>query len=314
MSKKRRKRPSRPEPRPKVATEAEVEEAPSRSGMPGFLGWLAPRTGDTPFPPIGRSIGRGLLVAGSALPVLAVSFGFAFLAWLALVALGLEGPAGRIVDIGALPPVGPYFDALNGVTMFGYGAPGLLVSLGFILVRAAYLAVLAGLIVVRLEGEWTPFEGVRRGLRAYPTVLAVNLICLSMMITGSVVLPFLGPGLGFLGSVLILIAALFFFAFAPAAAIREERPTVETIRRSGRAAMMPGSRHVLMCLLYIFLGLPVLVALSPSGSELTVNPTIAAWVYGLLATFVHSAFLAAFSYRWMAVEDEVPEQPVRRRR
>jgi len=89
---------------------------------------------------------------------------------------------------------------------------------------------------------------------------------------------------------------------------------VETLRRSGRAALMPRSRHILMCLLYIFLALPMLLAFAPEGNFLTVNPSIRAWVYGLCASFIHVAFLAAFSYRWMAVEDEVPERPVKRAR
>lgn len=254
------------------------------------------------------------MAAGSSAAVLLVAFGFVFLSWLGMVALGLEGPPGRMVDLAALPPVSTYFDALDAITIFGFGMGGLFVSMGFMLVRAVFVAVLAGMLVQRLEGEGSVAEGAVRGLRAYPVVLAANLLGMSMMLAGSVILPFFGAGLGFLGSILILVAALFFFAFAPAAAIRERRGLMETLRRSGRAALMPGSRHLLMCLLYIFLTLPVLVALAPGGSFLTVNPSVAMWAYALLATFVHVAFLAAFSYRWIVVEDRVPEQPVRARR
>jgi hypothetical protein len=69
-----------------------------------------------------------------------------------------------------------------------------------------------------------------------------------------------------------------------------------------------------MCLLYIFLTLPILVAAAPGGALLGVNPTLATWVYALVCTYVHLSFLAAFAYRLMAIEDEIPEQPVRRRR
>jgi hypothetical protein len=312
VSKKRRKPRSgkRPAPRPQAVIEDTV--APPRPSVPGFFNWLTPRTSETVFPSVSRSIGRGILVVGSSALILGGTFVFVFLAWVGLVALGFEGPPGRIVDLAALPPISTYFDALNGVAIFGYGLAGTLASLGFLLLRALVVAVLTGLIVVRLEGEGTTLEGVLRGLRAYPTMLTVNVIAMVSMLVGSFVLPILGAGIGFLGYVLLLVAVLFLLAFAPAAAVREERPVMETLRRSGRAAMMPRSRHALMCLLYIFLALPLFLAFAPQGNLLTVNPSIRAWVYGLCTSFVHVAFLAAFSYRWMAVEDEVPEQPVKR--
>jgi hypothetical protein len=64
---------------------------------------------------------------------------------------------------------------------------------------------------------------------------------------------------------------------------------------------------------YLFLTLPILVALAPSGNLLTVNPSVAMWAYALLCTFVHMVFMAAFAYRWMLAEPHVPEQPVRRK-
>jgi hypothetical protein len=38
------------------------------------------------------------------------------------------------------------------------------------------------------------------------------------------------------------------------------------------------------------------------------------WAYALVCTFVHLSFLAAFAYRLMAVEDEIPEPQARSRR
>lgn len=317
MSKKRRK------PRPRAAperpaqerpAEAAPEQRPRRSEVPGFLGWLAPRAVGSSFPPIRSALGRGAVAAGSSAIVLVLSFAFVFLAWLGLVGLGLEGPPGRLVNLAALPPISTYFDALNGITIYGYGALGLGVSLGFLVVRSAFIAVVTTVIVQAFEGGGSPLEALRRALRAIPVVLAVNIMSLSMMISGSIFLPFLGAGFGFLGSILILVAALFFFAFAPAAAVREDRSLLETIRRGGRAALMPGSRHLLMCMLYVFLALPILVAFAPGGSLNSVNPSLAMWVYGFATTFVHVAFLAAFAYRWMGVEAEVPDRPVKRRR
>jgi hypothetical protein len=45
-----------------------------------------------------------------------------------------------------------------------------------------------------------------------------------------------------------------------------------------------------------------------------VNPSLATWVYALVTTFLHTALLAAFTYRWMAIESRVPDQPVKIRR
>jgi hypothetical protein len=86
------------------------------------------------------------------------------------------------------------------------------------------------------------------------------------------------------------------------------------MRRAARASLMPGSRNLLFAMFYVFLSLPLLVAFAPSSSDLTVNPSLATWVYALFANVLHVVFLAAFTYRWIAGEPDVPEQPVKRRR
>lgn len=312
-SKKRRKAKAKSGYRAVAPVETLPAPARQRSEVPRMLGWLSRGSGDSPFPSIPRSLGRGFVTIGSSPVLLVLPFLLLFLAWIGLVALGLEGPPGRLVDMLAIPPIGTYFDALNGVTIYGFGSAGLVAATGFLIVRALFLSILTGLVVERLEGQRMSLVGILRGLMAFPTVLAVNILGLSMLIAGSVILPILGPGLGFLGSVLTLVAALFFFVYAPVAAIRERRGLQETLRRAARAALMPGSRHVLLCMLYIFLTLPILVALAPGGNLLTVNPSAGMWAYALLSTFVHMAFLTAFAYRWMVAEPDVPEQPVRRR-
>jgi hypothetical protein len=269
---------------------------------------------DSPFPPIGRSLVRGLVIAGSSLEVLAVVFVLLFVLWIALIALGLEGPPGRLVDLLALPPISTYFDALNGVAIYGLGSVGFVAATGFIVVRSVILAILAALVVRELEGGGPLRDALVRGLRAIPVVIAAGILALSAMILGSVLLPVLGAGLGFLGSVVTLVGAMFFLVYVPIIAVRMNLGATETIRRSGRAAMMPGSRHLMLCLLYVFLTLPILVALAPGGGLLGVNPSIAMWAFALVCTFLHVGFLAAFAYRWIQAEDQVPEAPVRVRR
>jgi hypothetical protein len=254
------------------------------------------------------------VVAGSSLGVLAGAFVLVFVLWVGLVALGLEGPPGRLVDLLALPPISSYFDALNGVAIYGLGGVGYVAATGFIVVRAVILSFLAAAVVQQLEGGGPIEDVLLRGLRAIPAVIAAGVLTLSAMILGSLLFPVLGAGLGFLGSFLTLVGAMFFLVYVPIVAVRMDLGVAETIRRSGRAAMMPGSRHLILCLLYVFLTLPILVAAAPGGSLLGVNPSIAMWAFALVCTYVHLGFLATFAYRWIEAEDHLPDAPVRVRR
>ena len=317
MSRKRKRpagyRPGAP-PAARAAPPA-AAEATAHPPVPRGLGWLSRTSSDPSWPSIGRAVGRGFITVGSSALVLLSAFVLVLVMWLALVLLGLEGPPARLVNLLALPPISTYFDALNGVTIYGFGPMGFIAATVFLLVRSVVLALLTALIVQIFEGEGTVGEALGRGLRVVPVTIAVNLITLAMMVSGSMVLPILGPGLGFLASVLTLVAALFLFVFAPVVALREPgTPLLEVVRRGARAALMPGSRHLLMCLLYIFLTLPILVALAPGGVLLGVNPTLATWIYSLVCTYLHLSFLAAFAYRLLVVEDEIPDKPVRVRR
>src|SRR3990172_1668980 len=88
---------------------------------------------------------------------------------------------------------------------------------------------------------------------------------------------------------------------------------MESLRRSRRAAMLPGSRHLLFCVLYFFIALPVVVGFAPGGSDITANPTLATWIFVLAVNVLHLGFMAALSYRWIVAEPSVPQKPVRRR-
>jgi hypothetical protein len=60
--------------------------------------------------------------------------------------------------------------------------------------------------------------------------------------------------------------------------------------------------------------LPVVFLAAPEGARFGVNPSVAVWVIALVASFIHLGFLAAFAYRWVEGEDEIPAEPVRIRR
>ena len=88
MSGKRRRRPARPRPAPVEAepTETAVESAEAREPRRGFGGALFGSSGSV-MPPIGRSLGRGLLAIVSSPVLLAIAILVPLLAWLALYAL-----------------------------------------------------------------------------------------------------------------------------------------------------------------------------------------------------------------------------------
>ena len=76
-----------------------------------------------------------------------------------------------------------------------------------------------------------------RGLRAIPTVLAIQVLSFSLIVAGNLIFPVLGPGIGFLGFVAALVAGLFFLGFAPTAQMRQRRgsrgvdPALRAVRR-----------------------------------------------------------------------------------
>ena len=314
MTAKKRRRPQRPRPaaEPETTVEAEdfeQEDAPHRRRFgSGLLS-----CGPSAMPPIGRSLGSGLLAVVSSPILLAIAVVVPLLAWLTLLALGFEGRPSLLVDVLALPPISTYFDLGTGESLLSLG-PSFLVFIGVaVLLRSLLYGLVAGMIVETLEDGQISKWGLLRGVSAIPTVLAVNLLSFSLILASNVIFPVLGPGIGLLAAIGALVGGLFFLGFAPTAAVRQQRGVVESIRRSGRAAMLPGSRHVLFCAIYFFIALPVVVGLAPGGSEITANPTLSGWIFILAASVLHLAFMAALAFRWIGVEPAVPEEPVRRR-
>ena len=314
MSNKRRSKrrpppPKRPEPTPEPTPVAE-DPPPRRQGL---LSSSMFSSGPSPMPPLGRTLGRGMLAVIGQPVIVIVTVVLVALAWFALLAAGFEGTPGRLVAVLALPPISTYFDLGTGSAIFGI-APGLLVFLGVTLVlRTLIVTALTGMVLESLEDDRVSMYGILRSVRALPTVLAVHVLSFSIIIAGNLILPILGPGIGFLGFVAVLVAGLFFLGFAPAAAIREGRPVLDEIRRSARAAMLPNARHLMFCALYFFLALPVLVGLAPGGTLITANPTLITWTFAFVVNVIHVGFLAALTYRWVVVEPVVPEEPVKRR-
>ena len=312
MSGKKRRRPARPRTAP-AEVEVEPTEPPPEPRRP-FGGALFGPSGASVMPPVGRSLGRGLLAIVSSPALIAIAVIVPLLAWLGLYALGFEGRPALLVDVLALPPIATYFDLGTGESLLGLG-PSFLIFTGLaILIRGVLYALLAGMIVESLEDGRVSSWGLLRGVAAIPTVIVVQVLSFTLILGSNIIFPVLGPGIGLLAAVASLVGGLFFLGFAPTAAVRQRRGVVETVRRSGRAAMLPGSRHLLFCGLYFFVALPVVVGLAPGGGEVTANPTFFGWIFVLAASVLHLAFMGGLAYRWIVAEPAVPEEPVQRRR
>lgn len=317
----RRRRPRRRASHPPAGREP-VEAGIGSGGGPSGDGDARPRglftrglRAPSPFPPLGASLARGLLaVAGSPL-LLATPLALALLLWLGLILLGLDHVPRVLANVLAIPPISSFFDLNIGVTIYGLSGGALTFTVGATVVRSVAWAALAGMIVEAVEGGRVSTAGGLRGLRALPSVLLGNFLALAALLVGQLVLPaFLGPTIGGLGFTVALVAGLYFLVFVPASAIREGRPARETVRRSARAALLPGPRHMLMVFTYFVVSLPVLVGFAPDGGVITANPSLLLWAYVLIGTLVHVVFFAGFTYRWVAVEGQVPERPLRTRR
>ena len=99
------------------------------------------------MPPIGRSLGRGLIAVVSSPVLLAVAILAPLLAWVGLHALGFEGRPALLVDVLALPPIATYFDLGTGESLLGIGPTFLIFTGAAIVIRGVLYALLAGMIV-----------------------------------------------------------------------------------------------------------------------------------------------------------------------
>jgi hypothetical protein len=295
------------------ATVGGESEAPSRPGLFGGVFGRRP-TGPSPLGRLTTALGRGFLVVGGSWPILLVSFVALFGEWAVLIALGTRTTPRFLVTSMALPPIGSAIDYQSAQALGG--TAGIVVGFALLVSRAFVVAVLTGLIIGVLEGRRASLRDARRGLRAVPFVVAINVVGLSALLVGGSLLQVLGFGLQFLGNVMLITALLHFLGFVPAIAIRERLGLMDTLRRSRAAVSLAGGQQFTFCLLYVvalLFVLPLVGTLNESGGLITANPSVSAWLYGMVATYVNVSFLAALSYRWMAAEPHLATEPVRRR-
>lgn len=306
---KRRREGGQPQPRP-------VSDAtsPTKQSRPGLMASMfsARSAGSSNMPRVRTSFARGLAVTLST-PVLLVGVvAGVFLVWVVALALGFQGPASAMASALAMPPIGTYFDLQLATRIFRVADTGtlLLGALPFVIGRSVVVGVILGISVEVLETGRATLAGARRGVLVAPMVLIVTLIELGFLFVANIVGQIAGQGLSLFIGIAAITGAVYLLGYAPVAQLREGRGVLESLSRSFTAARIPGSSALAMALLY---AVPSLFLQGPVGG-VGVNPSPQLWVFVLLVNILHVAVIVTYAYRWMCIEDEVPEPPTRRRR
>jgi len=262
-------------------------------------------SGTTNMPRVRTTFVRGLVVV-LAIPAIVVAAVLGvFAIWLAALALGFQGPATIMANALAMPPIGTLFDLNLTARIFGAADAGslLLGLIPFELVRSVVIGVLLGVFVEVLESGRATVAGARRGLLVAPMVFVVTVIEIGFLFVANVLGQIVGQGLSLFVQVAAIAGAIYLLGYAPVAQLREGRGVLESLTRSSLAARIPATSALAMALLY---GVPALLLTTPVGG-LGVNPTPLVWLFVLFVNVLHLAVLATYAYRWMCVEDEVPE-------
>jgi hypothetical protein len=267
----------------------------------------------SPYPPLRTTLLRAVRALAASPAIRLLALGFVPLFWLGLVAAGLEVFPRTFVEALALPPISSFYsDWLIPASIYGQSVVLLVATIVATVVRALVWSVLVGMILEALEFGTVTWVGVLQGLRAFRSILAIMLASVLAIILSIQVLPIVLGSIGILAFTFVLAGGIYLLPFAPAAAVRGQLRPGEAMRRSARAARLPGSRHVVLTILYFFVVL-LLVAFVPGGAIVTANPPLAEWLWVLGGTVVQMVALAAFCERWLAVEDQVPTAPPPRR-
>jgi hypothetical protein len=269
--------------------------------------------GTSNMPRVRTSFARGFVLVISTPVILAGIVVLVFLVWIAALAAGFQGPAAMMASALAIPPIGVIFDLqLTSRISVGAGAASTLIgAIPFVIAQAVALGVLLGLAVEILENGRPSMAGARNGLLVAPMVLIVSVVQMGFLLVASTLGGLFGQGIALLVFVAAVAGSLYLLGYAPAAQLREGRGVFESLSRSTSAARIPGTSALAMALIY---AIPAAFLLQVIPQSYDVNPSPGMWVFVLLVNVFHVSALVAYAYRWMCIEDEVPEAPARRAR
>jgi len=308
-------------PSQRRATSGYRAPAPPKPDRPrGFLErFVARPVGTSPMPKIRTSFARGVAaVLGAPALVVAVPI-FVLIVWIALIALGFQGPFALLASMFAVPPISTEMDislassvfAQAGKTGVGSAVGPLLGIVAFLVLSAALQAIVTTVAVERFRTGAVTSWAARRAIHVFPVTIGVGAANLGILIAAQFG-QLLGAGIGLLVAVGILMAGVYLFAFAPAIAADEDHPLPLTMSKAVRAARMPGSNNLLLAAIVVVPSLALFSATgfgALPGSTIDVNPSIGAWVTVILLNLLHISVVAMFAFRYLSVAHVVPEAP-----
>jgi len=304
MTKRNKKR--RPPPSGYRRPQPVVEQPVRRGFLESFMPVRAP--GSTPMPRPAASFVRGLATALST-PVVVAGVPLILLAgWVALVALGYQGPFEVMLAMFALPPVGTLLQDLGLAAALG----SFLLVFGFAAIRSLLVSAVTTIAVERFRSGGVTSWSARRVIRVFPFEFMVNVLCLSGLILGQFPASFLGPGLGFAAFLAVVVAGVYLLGSVAAIAADEDRSLTETFRRSVQIGRLPGSGTLTLSVLYVIAAYAFVLA-PIAGSDVGVNPSVTAWLVAIALNLLNVAVTAAFAFRYLSVAAVVPD-PVTRTR
>ena len=263
-------------------------------------------------PPLLVSLARGMRAVAGSPPLLLSSFLAALGLWAALSGYGvnLAASPAAMAQLEALAPLHSFLDlqflasghAASGVAALAFGA-------GLLIARAALLCLWISLILESLEGSgpWSRRlqAPLRRAAISFPAVLALEVGFSALAVAALFLIPnILGPLLGQLGVIAVLLGGMYFLVFAPVAVVLEGAGLRNAAALSVRAARLPGRQQLLLVFAYMALSTFVSIA-TPVSPVAAATPSFFIWLYVLFVSFLHLSVLGALTYRWTAIRDAV---------
>ena len=261
----------------------------------------------SPYPKFGSSLARGFVAVCSQPAILLTVVVLLFVTWVGLTSLGLPSRVYYMGSALALSPISTSFDQQIPIAVFGQ-SPGLLIAPVFLIVRSIVVGAFTGMLVQALREGKVTMQGVRQGVRAFPPILGVEILGFGAVLIGQIAVFIMGPSFQFIGIVLLLTAVLFFFGYAPAIAVSEGGGLAVVVRRSIRAARVPGSQNVYLAVLCVVTSI-LLAPLGPGVQLINASPGIAPWIWTILMNVVQLVFLAAYVYRYVYASAAIPNTP-----
>ncbi len=257
------------------------------------------------MPKMRTAFTRGLAGTWSSPVVVGGMLAWLLVEWLVVVVLGYPGPVALLAYVSAPPPLSTNTDLFISIGILG--GRGLTFVFVPAAVHALWLAVLTGLAVETIETGGASRWGAVRGLRAFPVTFALHIIGIAVVFASQIVVSIGGSSLGLLLLMAVLVVAVWALAFAPVIAVTEHRRLTDCLARSVRAARLPGSSNLTFAAIYAVPVIATFLAPNVPGTILDANPPYTAWIFVVGMNLLHAAVLAAFSMRYLAVADEVPE-------